>query len=231
MYCVRCGVKLQEGVKACPLCGTPVWTPEAEEGASAAATYSERYPIVSRQKRLTIMASLTVALLAAMIACLSIALNTTGKMGWSFYVIAGTAAFYFAFQMPFWFRHPHPMIFVPVSFRSVCLLLFFISLYTDGRWFWTFAFPLTAILAALTIGAVALYRYVKRGTIFITGGLLMAIGGGCLLAELFQHLTFRTPMFAWSLYAAAVFFLFGGFLILAGIIRPLREHLERRFFI
>ena len=231
MYCVRCGVKLQEGVKACPLCGTPVWTPEAEEGASTAATYSERYPIVSRQKRLTIMASLTVALLAAMIACLSIALNTTGKMGWSFYVIAGTAAFYFAFLMPFWFRHPHPMIFVPVSFLSVCLLLFFISLYTDGRWFWTFAFPLTAILAALTIGAVALYRYVKRGTIFITGGLLMAIGGGCLLAELFQHLTFRTPMFAWSLYAAAVFFLFGGFLILAGIIRPLREHLERRFFI
>ena len=182
MYCVRCGVRLQEGVKACPLCGTPVWCPEAGERGPA-ATYSDRYPVYSRQKRLTVMASLTVALLAAMVACFSIALNTTG------------------------------------------------CAHTGGRWFWTFAFPLTGLMAILTIGAVALYRYVKRGTIFITGGLLIAIGGGCLLAELFQHLTFHTPMFSWSLYAAAVFLLFGGFLILAGIVRPLREHLERKLFI
>lgn len=230
MYCVKCGVRLQEGVKACPLCGTPVWCPEAGERGPA-ATYSDRYPVYSRQKRLTVMASITVALLAAMAACFSIALNTTGRMGWSFYVIAGTTAFYLAFLLPLWFRRPHPLIFVPVAFLSLCLLLFLICAYTGGRWFWTFAFPLTGLLAILTIGAVALYRYVKRGTIFITGGLLIAIGGGCLLAELFQHLTFHTPMFAWSLYAASVFFLFGGFLILAGIVRPLREHLERKFFI
>ena len=230
MYCVRCGVKLQEGAKACPLCNTPVWCPEAGESGPA-ATYSDRYPIVSRQKRLTFMAILTVVLLAAMVACFSIAYNTTGHMGWSFYVIVGTLAFYFIFLLPFWFKDPHPMIFVPVAFVSLCLLLLFMSGYTGGRWFWTFAFPLTALLAALTIGAVALYRYVKRGAIFITGGLLIAIGGSCMLAELLEHLTFHTPMFAWSLYAAAVFFLFGGFLILAGIIRPLREHLERVFFI
>ena len=230
MYCVRCGVRLQEGVKACPLCGTPVWCPEAGERGPA-ATYSDRYPVYSRQKRLTVMASLTVALLAAMGACFSIALNTTGKMGWSFYVIAGTTAFYLAFLLPLWFRRPHPMIFVPVAFLSLCLLLFLLCAYTGGRWFWTFAFPLTGLMAILTIGAVALYRYVKRGTIFITGGLLIAIGGGCLLAELFQHLTFQTPMFSWSLYAAAVFLLFGDFLILVGIVRPLREHLERKFFI
>jgi hypothetical protein len=208
-----------------------VWCPEAGESVPAAATYSDRYPVLSRQKRLTVMASLTVGLLAAMIACFSIAVNTTGRMGWSFYVVAGVTAFYLAFLLPLWFRRPHPMIFVPVAFVSVCLLLWLLCWRTGGRWFWTFAFPLTFLLAALTIGAVALYRYVKRGAIFITGGLLMAVGGSCMLAELFQHLTFRTPMFSWSLYAAAVFFLFGGFLILAGIIRPLREHLERTFFI
>ena len=229
MYCVKCGVRLQEGVKACPLCGTPVWCPEVGAGTSPDATYSDRFPVYDRQKRLTVMASLTVVLLAAMVACLSIALNTTGRMDWSFYVIVGTAAFYFAFLMPLWFRRPHPMIFVPLAFGSACLLLLGLSLYTGGRWFWTFAFPLTALVAVLTIGAVALYRYVKKGTIFITGGLLMAVGGGCVLAEFFQHLTFRTPLFAWSLYAAAVFLLFGGFLILAGIVRPLREHLQRRF--
>ena len=230
MYCVKCGVKLPEGVEACPLCKTPVWRPEVGEAPSA-ATYSDRYPIVSRQQRLTVMALLTVVMLAAMIACFSIALNTTGRMGWSFYVIVGTAAFYFIFLLPFWFKKPHPMIFVPVTFLTLCLLLFSIAAYTGGRWFWTFAFPVTGNLAILTIGAIALYRYVKRGTIFITGGLLMAIGGACLLAEFFEHLTFQTPLFVWSIYASAVFGLFGAFLILAGIIRPLREHLQRVFFI
>ncbi len=231
MYCVKCGVRLQEGVKACPLCGTPVWCPEAGEETSAAATYSDRYPEFSRQQRLTVMASLTVTLLATMAACFSIAMNTLGRMGWSFYVIAGMGAFYIAFLLPLWFKRPHPMIFVPVAFLSACLLLLLISGYTGGHWFFTFAFPLTGIVAILTVGAIALYRYVKKGTIFITGGLLTAIGGSCLLAEFFQHLTFHTPLFTWSLYASSVFCLFGGFLILAGVIRPLREYLERVFFL
>lgn len=230
MYCVKCGVKLQEGVKACPLCGTPVWCPQTQEEPPV-ATYSDRYPVISRQKRLTFLASLTVLLLSVMVACLSIALNTTGRMGWSFYVIVGVAAFYFIFLLPFWFKRPHPMVFVPVIFLTLCLLLFLIAGYTGGRWFWTFAFPVTGILAVLTIGAIALYRYVKRGAIFITGGLLIALAGACLLAEFFEHLTFHTVMFTWSIYAATVFCLFGAFLILAGIIRPLREHLERMFFI
>ena len=230
MYCVKCGVRLQEGVTACPLCGTPLWCPEAGEGTPT-ATYSDRYPVVSRQKRLTVMASLTVGLLSVMVACFSIALHVTGAMGWSFYVIVGTAAFYLVFLLPLWFRRPHPMIFVPLAFLTVCLLLLLISGYTGGHWFLSFAFPLTGMLAVLTVGAVALYRYVKKGTIFITGGLLVALGGCCMLAEFFQHLTFHTPLFTWSLYAATVFLLFGGFLILAGIVRPLREHLERVFFI
>ena len=231
MYCVRCGVRLQEGVKACPLCGTPVWLPEAGDEVSRAASYSDRYPNIDRQKRLTVMASLTVVLLAAMVSCLSIALNTTGRIDWAFYVIVGILAFYLIFLLPFWFRHPHPMIFVPIAFLSACLLLLCLSDYTGGRWFLTFAFPITVMLAVLTIGAIALYRYVKRGSIFITGGLLIAIGGGCMLAEFFEHLTFHTSMFTWSVYASSVFFLFGGFLLLVGIIRPLREYLERKFFI
>ena len=231
MYCVRCGVRLQDGMRACPLCGTPVWYPGTEEAKPAHPNYPDRYPVISRQKRLTVMSSLTVVLLAVMAACLSIAVNTTGGIGWSFYVIVGITSFYLVFLLPFWFRKPHPMVFVPVAFVSVCMMLLLISGYTGGHWFMSFALPLTAILAVLTIGALALYRYVKHGTIFITGGLLIAIGGSCILAEFFEHLTFHIPMFKWSLYAAVVFLVFGAFLILAGIIRPLREHLERTFFV
>ena len=123
------------------------------------------------------------------------------------------------------------LIFVPLSFVLISGYLLYICLYTGGHWFLPFAFPVTMIVAALTIGALALYRYVKGGTLFITGGLLMALGGACMLIELFTHLVFSAPMFGWSLYGAVVFGIFGGFLILSGIIRPQREHLERTFFI
>jgi len=35
MYCVKCGVKLQEGIPSCPLCQTPVWNPDADAGSPA----------------------------------------------------------------------------------------------------------------------------------------------------------------------------------------------------
>ena len=38
-------------------------------------------------------------------------------------------------------------------------------------------------------------------------------------------------IFALVLALCVVFALFGGFLLLAGMIRPLREHLERKFFL
>lgn len=229
MYCVKCGVQLPEGAKRCPLCSTPVWCPDTE--AEPASTYSDRYPIISRQRRITVMSLITVALLAAMVACLSICLHITGKVGWSAYVLSGCLCFYTVCLLPFWFKRPHPMVFVPVAFGAALALLLFINWYTGGHWFWPFAFPVTMIVAALTIGALALYRYVKGGTLFITGGLLMALGGASMLIELFTHLVFSAPMFGWSLYGAVVFGIFGGFLILSGIIRPLREHLERTFFI
>lgn len=230
MYCVVCGVKLPEGTKACPLCHTPVWCPDTEE-RPAPQTYSDRYPALSWQRRVTVMSLVSVALLAGTVACLSICLHLTGQMGWSAYVLAGALCFYVSFLLPMWFRHPHPMVFVPTAFAAWLLLLLFLCLRTEGAWFLSFAFPVTMILAALTIGGLALYRYVRGGALFITGGLLMACGGACMLIELLAHITFQVPMFVWSIYAAVVFFLFGGFLILAGIIRPLRENLERTFFL
>ena len=35
MYCVNCGVELQKGVSACPLCGTRVYHPEIQEKPDA----------------------------------------------------------------------------------------------------------------------------------------------------------------------------------------------------
>ena len=34
MYCVKCGVKLQDGTETCPLCQTPVWNPGQPAGTA-----------------------------------------------------------------------------------------------------------------------------------------------------------------------------------------------------
>ena len=43
MYCVYCGVKLQDGAKECPLCHTPVAVAQAT-GTEEKTLYSDRLP-------------------------------------------------------------------------------------------------------------------------------------------------------------------------------------------
>jgi len=229
MYCVKCGVKLQEGVGCCPLCGTPVWNPDDQ--VARRENYPCEYPDKPYNERIPGLAFATVIIAALCLSCLIACLRTYGSMAWSGYVILGTAVFYVIILLPRWFRHPHPMIFVPVSFAAVCGCLLYICQRSGGHWFWSFAFPSVMLVGLLTTGAVALYRYIKRHRLIITGGVLMAIGAASMLVELFEDLTFHTGMFNWSLYSATAFGIFGLFLLLAGIIRPLREHLEKKFFL
>ena len=229
MYCVKCGVKLQNGAESCPLCGTPVWRPCENE--SARECYPSLYPERPHNERIPAVAFITVVLCAVCLSCLIACLRTYGSAAWSAYVMMGIAVFYVIFFLPQWFRRYHPMIFVPVSFAAVCLFLLFICLNTGGKWFWSFALPCVALLGVITTGTIAIYRYVRKKRLLITGFLLIAIGGCSMLLELFQHLTFGSVMFTWSLYPVAAFGIFGLFLILADMIPPLRSHLEKKFFL
>ena len=80
-------------------------------------------------------------------------------------------------------------------------------------------------------GVLALYRYVRGRRAFITGGFFVAMGCSTMLIEFFEHITFDTPMFKWSLFTTAFLSVIGLFFIIAGIIRPVRDYLERRFFV
>ena len=77
---------------------------------------------------------------------------------------------------------------------------------------------------------ICLLKYVKGGRLFIFGGFLIVLGGFTVLVEFFEHLTFGTPMFLWSLYSLSGFAAAGIFLLLCGIIPSMRYELERRFF-
>jgi hypothetical protein len=234
MYCVKCGVRLPDSAEKCPLCQTPVWHPETE-AAEPEPCKSPAYPLVfpeqQQHARIAGVAFVTVVLSAICLACLIFCLKSYHSVSWSGYVMLGIALVYTVAILPLWFRCAHPMIFVPVSFAAVCGYLLYICLYTGGHWFLSFAFPVVMLVCLVTTGSLALFRYVRHGRLFIIGGLLVVIGGGSMLVELFQCLTFGGQPFHWSIYTASVFGWFGLFFILAGIVKPLRDYLERKFFL
>lgn len=229
MYCVKCGVKLDDSLERCPLCGTPVWRPE--ETSDPARSFSGIYPQKQRNERMAIVSFLTVLSLLASFIVLRICLRLYGGIGWAGYVILGIALGYVLFLLPLWFRRPNPVVFLPIDHLAIGGYLLYICLRTGGRWFLSFAFPVLGISCLLLTALVALLKYVRGGRLFIIGGWIIAVGGLSILMELFQHITFGSRMFTWSLYVVSTCFAFGLFLILAGTIRPLREYLERRFFL
>ena len=228
MYCVKCGVRLPEGTESCPLCRTPVWNPE---GTEAKPSLSDRYPIPPKSRRYPILAFLTALLLAVSLSALIFCLTRLHGVYWSGYVMLGCALIYFAAIFPFWFEKREPLIFVPIGFLLLGGYLLYICLYNGGRWFLTFAFPVTLLAGALTTAGVALFRFGKRRRLLKTGILLVAIGCSAMLIEFFQVITFGGKMFSWSLYPVCGFSVIGLFLILCGLIPPWRAYLERKLFL
>ena len=231
MYCVKCGVRLSDGTERCPLCGTPAWIPEDAAVQRTNCAHSSVYPQKQGNERIPAAIFLTIVLAVVSAVCLIFCLRTYGAIRWSGYVMSGIAALYIIAVSPMWFHRPNPVIFVPVGFVAVSAFLLYVCLYNHGSWFLPFAFPVIMLLGILTTAAIALFRYAKGGKLFIIGGLLTALGASSMLIEYFEHITFGTKMFSWSLYAVSAFSAFGLFLILAGIIGSLREWLERRSFL
>ena len=228
MYCVKCGVKLPDGAGACPLCNTPVLY---DDGAAREARYSDRYPAEQRHGKFVLLALLTAVMAATGMICLILCLKTYGRASWSGYVLLGLSLAWIVAILPAWFRRWHPFIFLSVDIAAICGFLVYVNGVTGGHWFLPFAFPVTLLLGAILLVIVALMRRVRRGRLRLTAVLIICVGLSCMLIELFEHITFGTQMFLWSLYCVSAFGAVGLFLLIASLIPPLRAFLERKFFI
>lgn len=231
MYCVKCGVKLEDTEKVCPLCGTVPYHPEIKQGSTPSLYPQNKYPRREVRPFATLIA-LSALLLLANLSTLLCDLHLSGGITWSGFVITSTASAYAAFLLPFWFKNPNPVIFVPCGFVAAGLLVLYIDLATGGGWFLSFAFPVIGGIALIVTAIVTLMRYVKRGGLYIYGGATIALGAMMPLTELLLNITFRLERFVfWSFYPLGVLLLIGLFLIFLAICRPAREAMERKFFV
>ena len=231
MYCVYCGVRLQDGAPECPLCHTKVTAVPVPEQLKE-SSYSDRYPRLEKHSgKFLAIGLVTVILIAAALGCLIFCLKSTGKVGWSGIAALGMALGWIWAILPLLFPRWRPMIFLPIDFACLGGYLLYICANTGGNWFLSFAFPVTMLAGLLTTASVALFCLGKPRRLLKTGALLIAIGCSTMLIELFQCITFGGRMFAWSLYPVCAFSLIGLFLILSGLIPPWREYLERKLFV
>jgi hypothetical protein len=139
---------------------------------------------------------------------------------------------YIFIVLPSWFKNPNPVIFVPIDFTVAGVFLLYISLYTKGGWFLSFAFPVVGGIGLLVTALTVLLKYLKKGKLFAIGGFFMLLGAFMMLAEFMMIITFKVGRFlGWSIYPLVSLGMIGAFLIFLAIYRPARELMERKFFI
>lgn len=229
MYCINCGVKLEDTEKKCPLCGTVPYHPEIARNSAQSLYPPDRYPAQNISVK-GIMIIIMTAFLIPMIVSVLCDLQFSGGIVWSGYVVGALILAYVTFILPFWFKNPNPVIFVPCDFAAIILFLLYINLKSGGNWFLSFAFPVTGVFALIVCAVVTLVKYVKRGKLYIFGGALMLLGCFSLLVEFLLNITFPISFVLWSVYPLVSLMLLGGTLIFLAIYKPARETMERKFF-
>lgn len=229
MYCMNCGVRMEDSEKRCPLCGLRAYHPDLAVPQGEPLYPRGWAPPTPEQSGLRFV--LTVLYLAVIAVCLPVDLNLNHRVTWSGFALSGAGVAYLVFVLPLWFPNPDPSWLVPIDFLGVGLMLLYISLKTHGGWFLSFAFPVTGIYGVLCTALTALLRHLRKGYFFIFGGSCILFGCSTMLLEMFQVITFGGKMFTWCLYPVAVLSALGLFLLLCGIIRPLGDSIRKRMFI
>lgn len=231
MYCIKCGVELADSEKSCPLCGTLVFHPHLPIPNGEKPYPTDRQP-PQQVSPLGAQFILTMLFIAGLVIPTLCDLQVNGGMTWSGYVMGALVLGYVCVVLPFWFRHPNPVIFVPVDFAVLILYLLYISLSTGGGWFLSFAFPVAGGFGLIITAVVVLTRYIRKGRLFIFGGAAIALGAFMPLMEYLLTITFHYSRFyAWSMYPLISLVLLGITMICTGSSRRLRDSMQRKFFI
>ena len=229
MYCIKCGVKLADTEKKCPLCNTVVCHPDFTQTTERTLYPRGKMPNSSSGSK-ALNGAVIFLFLIPLFVCFFADLSLDGKIEWFGYVAGALLMSYVVFALPLWFKRPNPVIFVPCSFAGAALYLLYIDLATGGSWYLSFGLPVVSGICLITCTVVTLMYYLRRGKLYILGGAFMAFGAFMLLVEFLMKITFSINFIGWSIYPLVVFFLFGCLLIYFAINRSACEMIERKLF-
>ena len=229
MYCIKCGVELDDTEKKCPLCDTIVFHPDIDRIIERPLYPKGKLPKnVSNSK--VLCGAVVIMFLIPIIICFFADMLSDRTLDWFGFVAGALVLAYTALALPLWFRKPNPIVFVPCAFVAVTAYLLYINCVTDGDWFLSFAFPTTGVLCLIATAFVTLLRCLRKGRLYVFGGVSIASGLFSMLVEFLLCITFDLRFVGWSVYPLVALLLIGGLLIYLAINATAREIMKRKLF-
>ena len=179
-YCVQCGVKLEQSLKSCPLCHTPIINPNElntsnlPDGIGPFATEKGE---VEPMKKHDIGLWLTLVFGSTAIACGILNLFVFDHSYWSIPAI-GACIILWLFFCPRMFFPQIPIILnLSVSAISIIFYQLAITLMTENdRWFFEIALPITLFLMGLVALSGICYKYVAKSLLATVLYFFMDVG-------------------------------------------------------
>jgi len=148
-YCVKCGVELDNKLKSCPLCNTPVYLPEEPDGNSykpypeRIQRDSTRYINLVPSKAFVYL--MTFILIIPVIVCLMIDIRRNGTISWSFYPVTSIILVWILMAYPALMKRYSFLKVLTIDIYSIVLFLISLDAYAGNFLSWS-VYPVASLL-------------------------------------------------------------------------------------
>lgn len=233
-YCVKCGVKLEDSEKKCPLCQTVVCHPDIKIPDNAIQPYPEEHTILLREmnnKYKIIIATICTFIPAFMTLICDYKINS-GQILWADIVFSAVCFLYCLIFVPLIFTKKDVLVYIGIDFGALLAFVWYISFTLGKNWYFPFAFPLMLSIILITFSSILLKRFTKASYLFVFAIDFILAGADCILTEYLITSTFFSHVrFIWSYYPCMTFIAVGVILLLINRNKNLKEQITKKFFV
>jgi hypothetical protein len=183
-YCVRCGVELQKGCKACPLCNTEVILPEEQDSSDRVTLFSDRMPRRVRPRielapSRSFLFLVTFIILLPTLVTLFVDFTVNRTITWSFYPVTSLVLLWILIAYPSMLKGHTIFQVITMDLLSISIFLMSLDLYSGTFPEWSHYPALSLLLVWVYLAGPMLFSW-KR--VYLVLGLWFSGTAGFLLA-------------------------------------------------
>lgn len=230
-YCVNCGVELEQSLRECPLCNTPVINPKEKSDTSINSPFPKEKEKIEAVKRKDVGILVSIILFSTAITCGCLNYFVFNANRWSIVVIGACVLLWVILFPVIIYEKLH--IHLSILFDGITLigyLYLFTWLTQTNKWFFGLGIPLVAFITIV----VEIYVFCARKlpSSILTNALyaITATGILCVGMEiLIDWYIYEIIIFKWSAIVATVCLIIDIAIISLLSMRRFRNAIRRRF--
>lgn len=230
-YCVNCGVELEESIRKCPMCNTPVINPnDLEKLRKIQSPYPENKGNVEIASKKDLIIVLTIIFAGTALCCGGLNAFVFNGSKWSL-LTAGTCGLLWLITVPpLLVQNFKKRIYVLYNGLMICTFLGLIGIFIDYTdWVITLAIPITLVTMLCVEILFTVIKYTKN-ILPISTTIVVEIGLECIAIELLiEHALEKVYRLTWSSIVFTVCCVLAIAFIAILSRKKLRSQLHRRF--